>query len=163
MELVKERISDRRVLKLIRQWLAAGVMEDGTVRETLAGTPQGGVISPWLANVYLNYLDRLWQARCSQLGLLVSTSGIVLTVQGRQIALYFTGRQHAGENIADALKQRAKQSGPPIQMCDALSRNVPKSPAGVEILLANCLAHAATCWKCWARCPATMPKRVSVA
>ena len=46
MVLVKERISDRRVLKLIGQWLAAGVMEDGAVRETLAGTPQGGVITP---------------------------------------------------------------------------------------------------------------------
>ena len=71
MELVKERISDRRVLKLIHQWLDAGVMEDGTVRETLAGTPQGGVISPLLANIYLNKLDRIWAARCGHLGKLI--------------------------------------------------------------------------------------------
>ena len=71
----------------------------------------------------------------------VFTSGIVSTGQGWKIALYFTGRQHAGENIADVLKQRATELPAPIQMCDALSRNVPKLPAGVDILLANCLAH----------------------
>lgn len=71
MEKLAARISDRRVLKLLRQWLRAGVMEDGTVRTTTAGTPQGGVISPLLANVYLNDLDRIWTATCSHLGQLV--------------------------------------------------------------------------------------------
>src|SRR5713101_6339211 len=71
----------------------------------------------------------------------VFTSGIVSTGTGWKIALYFTGPKHAGENLAEVLKQRAKQASPPIQICDALSRNVPKLPAGVEILLANCLAH----------------------
>jgi transposase len=71
----------------------------------------------------------------------VFTSGIVSMNQGRSIALFFTGAQHAGENMADVLKQRAAELPAPIQMCDALSRNMPKLPGGVEILLANCLAH----------------------
>ncbi len=66
------------------------------------------------------------------------TSGIVSIVGAWTIALFFTGWKHAGENIAEVLKQRARELPAPIQMCDALSRNTPK---GVGTLLANCLAH----------------------
>jgi len=68
------------------------------------------------------------------------TSGIVSIWREWRIALYFTGWKHAGENLADVLKQRAAELNAPIQMCDALSRNTPKL-TGVEILLANCLVH----------------------
>jgi RNA-directed DNA polymerase len=71
MDLLSKRISDRRMLKLLGQWLKAGVMEEGTVRTSSAGTPQGGVISPLLSNVYLNELDRIWTTTCGHLGQLV--------------------------------------------------------------------------------------------
>lgn len=60
MKFVEHRIADRRVLRLIRKWLRAGVLEDGRWSETEVGTPQGAVISPLLANVYLHYVFDLW-------------------------------------------------------------------------------------------------------
>jgi transposase len=70
----------------------------------------------------------------------VFTSGIVSTQPGRRIALFFTGRQHAGENLSEVLERRAAQLAPPIQMCDALSRNL-KLPAELEVIVGHCLAH----------------------
>jgi group II intron reverse transcriptase/maturase len=71
MLLVARRVSDRRVLRLLRQWLASGVMEDGRVLPTRVGTPQGGVISPLLSNIYLHVLDLLWTRHSAPLGTLV--------------------------------------------------------------------------------------------
>jgi len=66
------------------------------------------------------------------------TTGIVSIVADRKIALFFTGQKHAGENMVDLLKQRRADLEPPIQMCDALSRNMPEA---LKTIIANCLTH----------------------
>jgi transposase len=67
------------------------------------------------------------------------TSGVVALRDGRRVALFFSGHRHAGENLAEVLQLRARELPPPIQMCDALSRNL---PGELETILAHCLAHA---------------------
>jgi len=67
------------------------------------------------------------------------TTGIISVVDGRRIALFYTGRNHAGENLGLLLLHRDPDRGPPIQMCDGLSQNIPD---GFATMLANCMAHA---------------------
>jgi transposase len=67
------------------------------------------------------------------------TTGVVALRDGQRVALFFSGRRHAGENLAEVLKHRALELPPPIQMCDALSRNL---PGELQTILAHCLAHA---------------------
>jgi transposase len=69
----------------------------------------------------------------------IFTSGIVSSAGERRIALFYTGRKHAGENLIELLKERAAQRPAPIQMCDASSRNTPEA---LQTILANCNAHA---------------------
>jgi RNA-directed DNA polymerase len=81
MSAVEERVSDRRLLALLRSFLRAGVMEQGSVRRPVTGSPQGGVVSPLLANVYLHRLDRAWRGAYGTLAR-YADDGVPRTLKG---------------------------------------------------------------------------------
>lgn len=116
--------------ELIRQAAQGGVVHnDDTTMKILALMGQEAATE--------TLADPAVTARAERTG--IFTSGIVSTREGRTVALFFTGRKHAGENLAEVLAQRAEALGPPIQMCAALSRNV---SGPLKTIVANCLAHA---------------------
>lgn len=92
-------------------------------------------------SVILERIGKRWEKRCEgkEERRAVFTSGIVSLCNGHTIALFFTGPKHAGENLEDVLKRRAKELPPPIQMSDGLSRN---RPGEFETIEANCIAHS---------------------
>ncbi len=96
LRLVRRRISDRRVLRLIRGWLVAGVLDGTQLEHPTEGTPQGGVLSPLLANVYLHVLDEVWESRFSRLGRLTRYADDLVIL---------TWRRHQAERIRELLTQ----------------------------------------------------------
>jgi group II intron reverse transcriptase/maturase len=102
LRFVAHRIGDPRVMKLIRQWLRAGVMEDGSIKETLEGTPQGAVISPLLANIYLHYAFDVWAQQWRKR----HVQGRMIVVRyADDIVLGFSHEQEARQFVA-ALNER---------------------------------------------------------
>jgi len=113
----------------ILEVMAERARQSALAEETAAGT----AVEPWSPGEDLVEGSEKKRERRGTF-----TSGIVATREGCKIALFLSGRQHAGENLKDVLARRATQLPPPIQMCDALSRNV---PGELTTILANCLAH----------------------
>jgi RNA-directed DNA polymerase len=107
MKFVGHRIADRRVLRLIRKWLRAGVVEDGRWSETKVGTPQGAVISPLLANIYLHYVFDRWVQhwRTHQ-----ATGDVIVVRYADDIVLGFQHR-HDAERCLVAWQERLAQFG----------------------------------------------------
>jgi group II intron reverse transcriptase/maturase len=110
---LEHRIADQRVLRLVRKWLRAGVFEGGQVEATTVGTPQGAVISPLLANVYLHYVFDLWVRQWRQR---VACGDVIVVRYADDIVLGFQHRQDAEDCLA-ALGQRMDSFGLALHPC----------------------------------------------
>jgi hypothetical protein len=117
----------------------AGALLEPAYKELIRQAAQGEVIHNDDTTMKILELEKPSPPEeASQARTGVFTSGIISTRAGREIALFFTGRKHAGENLGELLAQRAQELSAPIQMCDALSRN---TPGEFETIVSNCIAH----------------------
>ena len=107
MKFVEHRVVDRRILRLIQKWLKAGVSEDGQWSESKVGTPQGAVVSPILANVYLHYVFDLWIEAWRQK---VATGDVIVVRYADDLVVGFENRTEA-ERFLDAFRERLAKFG----------------------------------------------------
>ena len=107
MRFIEHRIGDRRIIRLIAKWLTAGVLEQGRLIVTEEGTPQGAVISPLLANIYLHYVYDLWvhqwRQRCAR--------GDVVVVRYADDTIVGFEHRHEAEQFLADLKARLARFG----------------------------------------------------
>ena len=107
MKFVEHRVADRRILRLIQKWLKAGVSEDGQWSETKVGTPQGAVISPLLANVYLHYVFDLWVEAWRKK---VATGDVIVVRYADDLVVGFENRTEA-ERFLEEFRERLAKFG----------------------------------------------------
>jgi RNA-directed DNA polymerase len=107
MKFVEHRVADRRLLRLIQKWLKAGVSEDGQWSENKVGTPQGAVVSPLLANVYLHYVFDLWIEAWRQK---VATGDVIVVRYADDLVVGFENRMEA-ERFLKAFRDRLAKFG----------------------------------------------------
>ena len=102
---LEHRIGDRRIIRLIQKWLRAGVLDEGTRLETTEGTPQGAVISPFLANVYLHYVYDVWVRAWRKRH---ATGDMVVVRYADDTVVGFQHRQDANRFLCDLKERLAK-------------------------------------------------------
>jgi RNA-directed DNA polymerase len=107
MKFVEHRVADHRILRLIQKWLKAGISEDGQWSESKVGTPQGAVVSPLLANVYLHYVFDLWIEAWRQK---VATGDVIVVRYADDLVVGFENRTEA-ERFLAAFRERLAKFG----------------------------------------------------